>query len=249
MEYNLYNPLKTDEKSSEVEEKKRIKPNKTRKSVLDNISYIETPISTDLKNFIMEETGKHYEKVLPVIERLCTDHVGTDLYERLNNELLPFLGEDTKKFVGRLLFYKKRSCRDGNRCQNLKNCIFIHDVSDEVIFNRVPSAFSDPHVLEKYAKEYGNVFSIKMLNQQKFLVKYDSVQSALQCINDQAPVLGNKEIKKFFNRRRVDVKDLFREHDELLIALFAKGEKKFAMRLKNVSNRIKEALENSRKQT
>ncbi|ELA46405.1 hypothetical protein VCUG_02083 [Vavraia culicis subsp. floridensis] len=247
MEYNLYNPLKTDEKSSETEDKKRVKPNKPRKSVLDNTSYVETPLSTDLKNFIKNETGDQYEKMLPVIEKLCAEQVGSDLYEKLNEELQQYLNDETKKFVGRLLFYKKRACRDGNRCDNPESCIFVHDVADEVIFNRVPSAFSDPSVLEKYAQEYGNVLSIKMLNQQKYLVKYDNVQSALQCIRDKTPVLGNKDIKKFFNRKRTDVKDLFREQDELLMALFDKGEKKIALRLKSVQNKIKEAVENSRK--
>lgn len=243
MEYNLYNPLATEEVTPECVEKKRVKLNKAKKDIFETMTYIETPISENLQNFIKQEVSEKYDEVFPIIEELCESLVGTELYEKLNERLLPILNDETKKFVGKVLFYRKRPCKKGNNCENMGNCIFIHDISDEVIFNRVPPHIADSRELEKYAQHFGKIKFIKRLNPQKFLFIYETTQGALECIRDKSPVLDDETIKKFFNKKRNDIKDLFKEQDDLFLILFNKGEKKMAIKLKNIQNRMKEAIE------
>lgn len=244
MDQDTYTPLADDESPPEMGSK-RVRYAGTRKSVLETTTYVETPLSDGLRGMIGDELARCNVDggLIGDIEGVCDVCVGTELYNRLIELLQPHLHDDTKRVVGRILLFKKKMCKNGNGCENIEKCIFVHNIANDVILNRITEDIGEEQI-RKYAEEYGTVSLIRPINAGKYLVRYECISSAIKCIKDGRPVLGSDKIKKFFNRRKVSSTALFREQDVLLMRLFNDGHKKLALQLKNTQNKIKEYIKN-----
>lgn len=239
MEENLYDPFNSD--SQKITERKRFKLNPKKQ---ENIKFLETPLSLDLKNYISKilEKNENLEEIIKIIENIAEKNIGNNLYEKLIENLNSFFDEEseTKKIVGKILFYKSKSCKLGINCENISECVFDHDISNEVIVNKVPENISIN--LQEYCSNFGEIKKIKILNKQKFLVIFKNQIDALSFIKDRNFILDDENIKKFFNKKRSNLNLLFYDQEKIINSLFETEEKKIALKLRLIHNKIKNVV-------
>ncbi|KAM0686177.1 hypothetical protein COBT_002602 [Conglomerata obtusa] len=98
------------------------------KSLQTHLTY---PLPPGLKQLILRELKRFPfadpSTVLQIIEKVVELNEGRNLYSDLVTALKDVLREDVRVFVGRLIMYKRRACRDGKMCRRKDNCIFAHD--------------------------------------------------------------------------------------------------------------------------
>ncbi|KAM0674193.1 hypothetical protein GVAV_002267 [Gurleya vavrai] len=139
---------------------------------------------------------------------------------------------------------------DNAKRRNLMNDENDNFTYTEVIFNRVPIELCDVENIRYYAGLFGNVREVKNLKDGKYLIKYASHEDAKKMVNSQEFVMGNENIKKFFNKfaRRTtedDLFDLLEKQDEIIRNMIRSSENKEHMgKLSWITNRIKSVVLN-----
>lgn len=240
MDDNFYNPFKAEEKTEADSRPKRIKQTSQVKKTTSNLTYLETPLSQELKEFIRTIVqNDNLDKIICTVENVSENYVGIELFNQLNYELQSFLGDETKKIVNKILFFRTRPCKAGIYCGDLHNCIFMHDINKEVIINRVPKNAAKQ--LYDYCAKYGAIDSFRQLNPQKFLVEFNNQNDALEFIKDKKQVLADENIKKFFNKKDTNIFLLINEQEDLIDSLLEKKDK-IGVKMKISLHKMKEFL-------
>lgn len=199
--------------------------------------------------FTIKESNNHYIDVLKSVE--------------------PLLKENAKNFVSKLFIFKKRPCRAGNACTQ-PNCIFTHDDmaedsrqkhvhfdfsnvkkskidNNEVVFNKIDESRFTLEDIREYANKYGVVNSLRRLNRGKYLIIFDTTESAQKLVDCAEMVLGDSMIKKFYNvnvmpdqyKKPVDISALLHEQRDILNRLSIFYDKELFEDLKEVTNKIR----------
>lgn len=165
------------------------------------------------------------EDVINIIEHTVRSSDNENKFDIIVEALSPLIQNKTKLVVGKLYIYKRRPCKFNNMCID-NNCIFVHDKdnlsdnllkkrkiedaprkfvpqnsskSNEVVFNRVDSSKHTEEDIKKYASEFGSISHVKKLNDSKWVIIFDSDDSAKDLVESRVPVLGDENIKKYFN--------------------------------------------------
>ncbi|KRH93204.1 hypothetical protein M153_13040001955 [Pseudoloma neurophilia] len=222
---------------------KRLKSTDTSGKGQENIRYLDTPLNHNLVTYIKNIVpNEHFNDIHKTIEEIAENEVGDSLFNNLVESLQSYFAdeEESKKIAGQILFYKSRPCKMGHNCENIQNCVFTHDINREVIVNHVPQALSDK--LEEYCIKYGQITHIKALHSHKFLIIFEEDTSALEFIRDRNPVLNDNSIKKFFNKKRVNLNNILNEHELLIQNIFDHGNKKTALKLRENLKKLKEMI-------
>lgn len=244
MDENLYDPLGSDKSSDFVKvPNKRIRVSDTARKPQENQTFIDTPLSESFKKYIRKIINKEdVDSLIVIIENVAEIFVGSDLYKTLLEKLSPVYEDESeaKKIVGKILFYKTKQCKMGINCENITDCVFIHDISKEVVINHVPLHLSEK--LEKHCSNFGTVTTIKKMNPHKYLVVFENENDALEFIKDRETILGDDQIKKFFNRKRSNLNSLMAEQDELVKSLFEQGNKKLAIKMRIGLKKIRDTI-------
>lgn len=71
-------------------------------------------------------TQEHPETIIREIEKISQQDI-QDPRDVLFLNLEPFLGENTRIFVSKLMHYRRKPCRDGIACRRGPTCYFRHD--------------------------------------------------------------------------------------------------------------------------
>lgn len=163
-------------------------------------------------------------RVIGQIEEAIRDS-GTpkELYENLCLKMCDYFEQNTKKFVGKLLLYKRKHCRNGSECVRKATCVFIHpeetsqgvesclvetdqsvkrkkvDENDEIVLNNVPEHYSQVKIIEEYCEKFGPVKNVRQLKPGKYLIKFVDPTSASNLLYSNELVFDDRKITKFFN--------------------------------------------------
>lgn len=183
-------------------------------------TFIEYPLTESIKKMINNDLEKHgiknkLEIINHIEEELELTSIPVKLYKSLCNRLELYLKDDTKRFVGKLLLFKRKMCRNGNECNRKATCIFIHpdengtenydfkrrkiENNDEIILNKIPDNLARIDEVEKYCLKFGSINYMKRLKPGKFLIKFNDYKSAAMLINSNEHVMDNENITKFYN--------------------------------------------------
>ncbi|TBU00758.1 hypothetical protein CWI39_1588p0010 [Hamiltosporidium magnivora] len=94
-----------------------------------NTNRITIPLPDALRNMVKREMNDsdEYKRICCVIEETVAENDENECYAALLEKIEPYLKDKTRNFVGKLFMFKKRICRDGERCKRGDNCIFLHE--------------------------------------------------------------------------------------------------------------------------
>lgn len=222
---------------------KRIKIADSYQKRYEKIRFIDTPLRTDLRSFIKNIVDeKDSDRILDIIEEVAATEVGDSLFNKLVDNLCSFFEDEegTKKVVGQILFFKTKPCKNGINCDKISDCVFIHDISKEVVVNHIPAPQHDELMI--YCSQFGKISNMKRMNSQKLLVIFENVDDALKFIKSREPVLDNKYIKKFFNKVGSNLNSILAEQEQLIQQVFDNGDKKIALKMKIGLKKLKDAI-------
>ncbi|OQS55116.1 hypothetical protein EHP00_292 [Ecytonucleospora hepatopenaei] len=82
----------------------------------------------------------------------------------------------------------------------------------EVICNRVNSHEHTHNEIYNYAVQFGAIKNIRALNKTKYLITFQDGKSASACVADIRPVLGDTNIKKYFNVYSPEMASAFKDN-------------------------------------
>ncbi|KCZ78250.1 hypothetical protein H311_00722, partial [Anncaliia algerae PRA109] len=175
-----------------------------------------------IKNTLSE--GYTMEDAVKIIKSTINSSKQEVLYASLSEALEPLFKDKTKTVVGMLFLYKKKMCRNGDKCINKDKCIFLHESeidvaksdrrslvvddntkrrhmedNNEVVFNKVPFNLANEVLIEKYASKFGKVSSVKKLNEGKYLIVFNDPISSKNLMESKDPVMGDLTVTKFYN--------------------------------------------------
>lgn len=222
---------------------KRINFGDSQKKAQENIRFIDTPLQCNLKYYISQIVdGKDYEKILEIVEEVAEIEIGDSLYNKLVEKLRSFHEdeESTTKLVGQILFYKSRPCKNAINCEQISECVFIHDSSKEVVVNHIDSPDCD---LQGYFSGFGHITSIKRIGRRKYLVTFRNESDAIKFMKDRDPVLGKNYITKFFNKKSSNYNSLIAEQENLIQKIYDQGNnKKIAVKMTICIKKLKNAI-------
>lgn len=188
---------------------------------------LKAPLLDGQKHIVysMIEDKNVAEDVINIIEHTIRSSDNDNKFDIIVEALSPLIQNKAKLVVGKLYIYKRRPCRFNNNCKD-ENCIFTHEKdnmmnnsykkrkleeipkrsnfqnsskSNEVVFNKVDSSKYTEDDIKKYASEFGSVSYVKKLNESKWVIVFDSEESAKNIVESRIPVLGDENIKKYFN--------------------------------------------------
>jgi hypothetical protein len=232
-------------------------------------SQVRVPLIEPIRAMIQRDVGDKAETVIDTIEGIVSTSTSENVYDELVDALTPIVENKAKLVAGKLLVYKRKLCREGKSCRN-RHCIFLHDGekrgrmhrtdeendiaykrrkqeepvdNPEVVFNKVNEERHDAESLKEYAAGFGNITGFRRLNAEKYLVVFDSADSANKLVKSTDFVLGDPNIKKFFNvvenLVKVELRKLFDEQDSLMGKMFTSYSVALLNQLKAVNQRIR----------
>jgi hypothetical protein len=233
---------------------------------------VRVPLIEPIRAMIHRDVGDKAEAVIDTVEGIVSTSTSENVYDELVEALVPIIDQRAKMLAGKILVYKRKPCREGSSCRN-RSCIFLHEGerrgksyrtdeendsrdgmykrvkmddpanNPEVIFNKVNEGRHDAESLKEYAARFGNVVGFRRLNAEKYLVVFDSADSANKLVRSSDFVLGDPAIKKFFNVMenliRVELRKLFEEQDNLMGRMFTNYSVALLNQLKAVNQRIR----------
>lgn len=223
------------------------------------------PLPKQLVDFIMEEQPHLGSFLISTIE--FTIKESANHYADVLRSVEPLLKANAKNFVSKIFLFKKRMCRTGAACTQ-KNCIFLHEGVDELPTKRVTFELSSPKVfrnqnseivfnkvnesvfsiedVREYAEKYGPVSSLRRLNRGKYLIIYDKPETAQKLVECTEPVLGDRDIKKFYNvnvqsdqYKKIDINHLLQEQRDIINKMNILYDSELISSLKLVTHRIR----------
>ncbi|KAG0442532.1 hypothetical protein DMUE_0204 [Dictyocoela muelleri] len=205
-----------------------------------------TMINNEMK--IYNVTDK--ESVIDEIEEaILNSNTPKELYDNLCLRMNNYFGQNSKKFVAKLLIYKRKFCRNGSICGRKSTCVFIHpdertekdskserglvdldnpakrqknSQNDEIIINKVPEYHSQVKIIQEYCERFGDVKHIRQLKPGKFLVKFVDPRCASDLIYSNEIIFNDVGITKFFNLYKNENKN--QEFDVVLLNLLSEND-------------------------
>ncbi|KAG5858685.1 hypothetical protein KMI_12g18480 [Encephalitozoon hellem] len=96
-----------------------------KKSQCKQLCPIKIPLIGPLRDMIAREVGDKASTVIDILEGLVPTVSPENMYSELVEALTPVLDQKAKGLVGKVMAYKRKTCRDGDECR-AKNCIFLH---------------------------------------------------------------------------------------------------------------------------
>ncbi|ADM12549.1 uncharacterized protein Eint_110490 [Encephalitozoon intestinalis ATCC 50506] len=102
-----------------------IDANNEKKSQSKQLCPIKIPLAGPLKDMIGREVGDKASTVIDILEGVVPTVSPEDMYSELVEALSPVVDQKAKGLVGKVMAYKRKTCRDGDECK-AKNCIFLH---------------------------------------------------------------------------------------------------------------------------
>lgn len=234
------------------------------------------PLAPALTNYIKHEYLDIGPAIISTVELAIKD--SKNHYHDVMRSLEPLLNDKTKGLVDKLFMFRRKLCREGSRCVS-QHCLFAHDEDElapqkrvtfdlnpskkckaensEVIFNRVDENKYTIDQLNDYASKFGVVNGIRRLNRGKYLVAFETPEEAKALVESNDFVLGDSEIKKFFNAtvpteqlKKTDIEQMLQEQKELIDRLQIRFDKDQLSSLKCVTTKIrKHILSNEKKST
>lgn len=185
---------------------------------------LRAPLSEGHKSVIYTavEDKNVAEDVINIIEHTIRSSESDNKFDIIVEALNPLIQNKAKLIVGKLYIYKRRPCKFNNKCKE-ENCIFVHDKdknlkkrkvdesiikrvktfdssrTKEVIFNRVDINKYNENDIREYANKFGNVVNLKKLNDSKWVIVFEDEESAKKLVDSRDLVLGDSNIKKYYN--------------------------------------------------
>lgn len=216
----------------------------------DKKDILRAPLIDGQKSIIyreIEDSGVA-DDVINIIEYTISSSDEVNKFNIIVEALSPLIQDKAKLIVSKLYLYKRRPCKFNNECKD-KKCIFTHDKDKilktpdnkrktdsestkrpktesestqnrEVIVNRVDSSkFGEDDVLG-YLSTFGEIESIKKLNDIKWLITFKEISEAKNFVSSRDPILGDNSIKKYFNSmenmKKYELNSLFDKQEEIL---------------------------------
>lgn len=163
------------------------KPKKRGKKV----SFLEGPdqvhiVSND--DFIQKRKKEELCNKFRTHEKLKLERNEQELYPKESNDFVENGFSDTQP-----LSYAAFCGAEGEEVKS------VEEECREVIFNRVNSSKYGQKDIYNYAKMYGPIENVRMLNKAKYLIIFGTGEAASKCVGDMRPVCGDGVIKKYFN--------------------------------------------------
>ncbi|WUR02249.1 zinc finger C3H domain-containing protein [Vairimorpha necatrix] len=188
---------------------------------------LKTPLLDGQKNIVysMIDDINVAEDVINIIEHTIKSSNKDIKFDLIVDALSPLIQEKARQIVGKLYIYKRRPCKYNNNCKDEK-CIYTHDKdhlenktgnkkrkidelirktnlentkSKEVIFNKVDPRKHSEDDIRLYAAEFGTLASLKKLNETKWLLTFEDEATAKLIVESRNHVMGDENIKKYFN--------------------------------------------------
>ncbi|KAF9762945.1 hypothetical protein NGRA_1638 [Nosema granulosis] len=167
------------------------------------------------------------DDVINIIEYTISSSNDANKFNIIVEALSPLIQDKAKLIVSKLYLFKRRPCKFNNNCKDPK-CIFIHDNdkifrnqdnkrkvepeeakrsrcdvgshrSQEVILNRVDGSKHSEADLIDGVSRFGEIESVKKLNDIKWLIVFKDSESAKNLVNSRDVILGDGNIKKYYN--------------------------------------------------